>query len=256
MGLLGTLSNKFLPALPQMNLVHCSSYIFFPFVFLPFLSIKKEKVLWFIQSCADCITYQQQGGLTGTSCDFSSTLHTSNLHQHSCVSLHFRHTSETAHLSRNHPHHNHKPGMPFFLPLAALWWGRENEAAVTLNRQGHASTWPLEESSLGHPKAQSPFSFGAGEINPTWIHTAVLMTFHWTTCKYSRDSAHPGGPLLPGQLRAICRTVVLFFVPHLFKPSWLCLPSPSHALAGMLNADETILDTSSSTYFRAINLAS
>lgn len=194
----------------------------------------------------------------GTSCDFSSALHTSNLHQHSCVSLHFRHTSETAHLSRDHPHHNDKPGMPFFLPCSTQR-GRENEAVVTLNRGRDMPQLGLRKSQArGHPKAQPPSHLGAVEINPTCVHAAALMTFYLTTCKYSRESATSRESFAAWPAQGHLQDSCAFLCPPslFFKPSWRCLPSPSHALAGMLNADETILDPSSSTYFRAINLAS
>lgn len=69
-------------------------------------------MLCYIQSYAasDCITYQRRGGLAGASCDFSFALPTFNLYSRSCVSSHFRHTSETAHLSRHHPYYNDKSG--------------------------------------------------------------------------------------------------------------------------------------------------
>lgn len=141
----------------------------------------------------------------------------------------------------------------------ALQRGRENEAMVTLNRGRDMPQLGLRRSQArGHPKAQPPSHLGAVEINPTCVHAAALMTFHSTTCKYSRDSstsresfaARPAQGHLQDSCAFLCSPSLFF------KPSWRCLPSPSHALAGMLNADETILDPSSSTYFRAINLAS
>lgn len=139
----------------------------------------------------------------------------------------------------------------------ALQRSRENEALSTLNRQGHASTWPQEESSPGPPKSTVP-----PLIQGLWRSIPSVSTLQHDDISLDKLQVQQGFSHIQGELcclamlRAICRTVVPSSVAHLFSSDLPGVAFLPHPLAGMLNADETILDPSSSTYFRAINLAS
>lgn len=114
-----------------------------------------------------------------------------------------------------------------------------------------------KSQAQGHPKAQCPLSFrGCGDQSHLCPHCSTD-DISLDKLQVQQGFSHIQGELCClAMLRAICRTVVPSFVAHLFSSDLPGVAFLPHPLAGMLNADETILDPSSSTYFRAINLAS